>query len=646
MSSFRLSFALTTLLGFSCLPACTTVNTLPQEASVPAPTLSEQQAAQSAVDDIFQRFYQFELDQSPVLRSRLGYSGQFEWDDISTDADDQRIAFWQSLRNELSDIREDALSADERASYRTLLEALEFRLLMVPFSHHEYAFSQLGGWHTEVVAILTNHHPVHSIPDAQDYISRLQAIPALFKRWQENMRSAADSGIVPPAFVYASAESSIRAIVSGEPFTQGQGDSPLWADFSAKLDALNLYPSTHKLLERKARNAMLQSVKPAYDNLLAVVQELKAKAPANGAASTLPDGLRYYQLLLAHYSNSQLDADYLHQLGLAEVSRIQSRIRAMMPALGYDGPADAPLRDMMMWAEARATRFANTEQGRDEFIGFQKARIRDIASRLPYYFTRLPTTPLAVRLTEDYRAPASPVAFYEAPSLDGARPGIYYINPLRMNDLPRYRLAALAFHEAIPGHHLQIALAQENEALPEFRRILDNSAFSEGWALYAEKFAAEMGAYQSTEEEYGQLVMELWRAVRLVLDTGLNAKGWSREQAVQYRLDNTPFSKEDSEQAISRYLVMPGQAVAYKMGQLKIDSIRQQVQDILGSRFDLAAFHSALLSQGAIPLDVLQEWMVSWAKIQRRQAAAEIVPDQAPAEPVKNPAPQATPAVP
>ena len=587
---------------------------------MPAPSSSEQLQASNTVQDIFLRFYQSETDQSPVLRSQLGYSGQFEWDDISAEADEARLARWQSFRTELAAVREDALTRDERVSYRTLLTMLDYRLLMAPFNYHDYGYSQMGGWHTEVVNILTNYHPVLSIADMQDYIFRLEAIPVLFKRWEENIRAAESAGIIPPAFVYAATESSVKAILTGEPFSRGK-DSPLWADIRAKLANLSLYPSTNRLLEKEARDALLQKVKPAYDSFLKLVQEQKKRAPKDTAASKLPDGMHYYQLLLAHYSNSQFDADYIHRLGLSEVSRIQTEIRALMPQLGYSEKPGASLRDFFSWMENKAERFANTEQGRAEFIAYQKTRLHNIAERLPYFFTQLPATPMALRLVEDYRAPASPIAFYESPALDGSRPGIYYMNPLRMNDLPRYRLSALAYHEAIPGHHMQIALAQENENLADFRRIASNTAFSEGWALYAEKFAGEMGGYSSAEEQYGQLVMELWRATRLVLDTGLNAKGWSRQQALNYRLENTPFSAADGNAEIDRYLVMPGQAVAYKMGELKIESIRQQVADVMGSRFDLAAFHTALLSQGAVPLDILEKWMLEWAKDQRRSNA-------------------------
>lgn len=587
----------------------------------PAVNAEQREHAQQQALQLFDDYYQFELDQSPVLRSQLGLSGQFEWDDLSAEAREQRLEFYQSLRQQLQALNEDALSADDRVSYRTLLQRVEHELLLMPFERYQYPFSQLGGWHTRVVDVLINHHPISNINEAQDYITRLQGIPVLFKRWQENIRAAEESGVLAPQFVYEPVMLSIRRILTGAPFTQ-TGVSPLWADFTAKLDRLGLYPSTQALLERRARSALLQQVQPAYQQLLKLLASQQQRAPAHQTVTSLEDGLRYYQLLLAWYSNSQTDANDIHQLGLAEVSRIQQNIRKLMPALGYQGD-DTSLTAFFRWMEDNTVRFSNDDRGRDEFIGFQKTRVRQMAERLPYFFTRLPSAPLAIRTVEDYRQSSAPLAFYEPASLDGTRPGLYYVNPARLNDLPRYRLAALAYHEALPGHHLQISLAQENEQLPPFRRITDSPAFSEGWALYAEKLAGEMGAYDGPEEEYGRLIQELWRAIRLVLDTGLHAKGWSREQALQYQLDNTPFSRADTEAAINRYLVLPGQAVAYKMGELKLLSIRQQMQDRLGSRFDLARFHSALLSQGAVPLDALQDWMQHWASQPLPTAQAE-----------------------
>ncbi len=580
------------------------------------PPSAEQRAqAEEQALALFEEYYQYEVERSPVLRSQLGMRGQFEWDDLTPEARETQLEFYQSLRLRLQAVREDALSANTLNSYRTLLAELVHELLMMPFARHDYGFSQMGGWHITVVDTLINHHPVSSIAEAQDYITRLRNIPVLFKRWQENIRAAEDQGIIPPAFVYEPVRQSIRAIISGAPF-EGRGQSPLWTDFNRKLDNLGLYPSTRTLLERRARTALLQQVQPAYEQLLALLDEQQQRAPVHQVAADLPDGLRYYQLQLSWYSNSQADADQIHQLGLTEVSRIQQAIRQLAPALGYTDDLQE-LGGLFRWMDERHPGFSNDASGQDEFLGFQRARVRQMAERLPWFFTHLPVTPLAIRTVEEYRQPNAAMAFYEPPALDGSRPGLYYINPARLNDLPRYRLAALAYHEALPGHHLQIALAQENEQLPPFRRILHNPAFSEGWALYAEKLAAEMGAYQNAEEEYGRLIQELWRAVRLVLDTGLHAKGWSRLQAIDYQMANTPFSRADTEAAINRYLVMPGQAVAYKMGEQRLLSIRQQMQDRMGSRFDLAQFHTALLSQGSLPLDVLQDAMHHWASQSR-----------------------------
>ena len=587
------------------------------EAATAPVTADEKHTAAETVSALFDEFYQSELDDSPVLRSQLGYSGQFEWDDISAEADEARVRRYQEFLTRLKQIREEALEYPQRWHYRVLLNELEQRLLMAPYRSYDYAYSQLGGWHTEVVDILINHHMVSSIPDIHDYISRLKAIPQLFNRWEENIRAAEAEGIIPPAFVYPAVKESIGNILRGAPFSQGnssEGDSPLWADFNRKLDQLSLYPSTHALLQRQAQAALLTQVRPAYEKLLGIIEQQERKAPQHIATSGRPDGDHYYQLLLSHYTSSQTDADTIYQLGLAEVSRIQQQIRTLAPALGYTGASDAPMKTIFAAINRNDASYPDTAQGRDEFIGFQKLRLHEIAARLPYYFTDIPKTPVAIQLVEDYRAVNSPVAFYEPPSSDGQRPGIYYINPLRMTDIARSRLPALLYHEALPGHHMQVALTQENSELPDFLRTIRYPAFSEGWALYAEKLAAEIGAYKTPQEHYGQLVMELWRAVRLVLDTGLNAKGWSREQAINYRMENTPFSRADSEAAINRYLVMPGQAVAYKTGELKIQEIRQRAEDELGSHFDLAAFHSALLSHGPLPLDILADIMQQWSE--------------------------------
>ncbi|MBE0483796.1 MAG: DUF885 domain-containing protein [Bacterioplanes sp.] len=602
------------------IAACSTLNPATHEGSlIVATTAEERKAAAERVTQLFDDYYQLRLEHSPTLRSRLGYRGQFEWDDVSEEAQAQRITEFQQLRNLLLGINEQALTFEQRTQYSILLSHIEHDLLLAKFDQHAYGISQLHGWHISVIDTLINHHPVRDIQDVHDYIARLRAIPTLFTQWQTHLVNAQQAGFTPPAFVFPAALSSIDAILTGEPF-DGSDASPLWDDIQSKIHQLNLYSNSANLLLNQARRALQQQVKPAYQQLRSTLVTLSENAPSEQRMSDLENGHEYYSLLLNGYTSTAWDANTIHEIGLTEVHRIQREIRQLMPRLGYPGNSNTDaLNELFAWQEAQADRFPETHDGELAFLGYQRLLVGNMAERLPYFFTTLPQTPIAVKAVEPYRRDSSPIAFYQRPSLDGNRPGMYYVNPKRMNDLPRYRLAALAYHEAVPGHHLQIAMAQENTALPEFRHLLYYPAFAEGWALYAEHLAIAMGGYDSDESLYGKLVLELWRATRLVIDTGLHSKSWRTEDAIAYRTQNTPFSVEDSQAAIQRYLVLPGQATSYKIGELRIQAIRNQVKAKLGRQYDDAKFHSTLLQQGAMPLDTLQSVMLHWADQQRQQ---------------------------
>ncbi|MFY9179694.1 MAG: DUF885 domain-containing protein [Venatoribacter sp.] len=574
--------------------------------------------AEEQANKLFDDYYQFEIEHSPILRSKLGFSSQFEWDDLSREEQETRQEFYQQLRQQLKDINEASLGVETAISYRTLLEQVEFELLSIPFKQLAYQFDHLGGLHTEVVEVLAKHHPITSINDAHDYIRRMQAIPLLFKSWINRLQEQEESGVLAPAFVYGAVTDSIEQIITGAPFSN-DGLSPLWYDFTSKLERLNLYPTTQSFLENKARNALLNNVKPAYQNLDQFIREQQARSTNNSGLSSYDEGLRYYQLLLSHYGNTQDDANYVHQLGLSEVTRIQNQIRQLASGLNYQGADN--LTDMFTWLNKHYPKNRSEKLNEEEFVGIQRARLNAMAERLPAYFNQLPASPLAVLKVEPYRQKSAPITAYEPPSLDTNRPGIYYLNPSKAAELAHYRLATLAYHQAIPGHHLQQALAQENENLPAFRRIFSSPAFEQGWALYAQKLALEIGAYKSQEEEYGYLVCELIQAARLVLDTGINAKGWSMEQAGLFLLENTPLSQAEVRDEIRLVITQPATGVAAKLGELKILAIRQQVQDRLKGDFNLADFHTALLSQGALPLDILQDWMLYWAA-QHKQGLA------------------------
>ena len=609
-----------TLLSLSFLTGCQLMQPKPVEPAKVEFSAEQKQVAEQAAKQVFDDFYQYQVDRSPVLRSTLGMSGQFEWDDISQQAYDSHIEKLQAFRQQLLAIEEQALTPEIFLSRELLLRDIEESLLYAPFRHHGYALSQMGGWHTRVPNILINYQNIASIEQAHDYIARIQATRHLFRELITNLKQAEEDGIVPPRFVFAPVIAASQNVIKGAPFNDAN-DSPIWADFKSKVAGLGLYESSEKVLLKKARRALKNELKPAYSDLISYLQALQNKAPLAQGASDLPDGQNYYELLLQSHTSTELNAEQIHQLGLKEVARIQQKIRAMAKLLKFPAASQPEfeektfnLKDFFSWMENTSDRFAVDEQGQKDFIAFQRDKVSAMSMRLNMAFSHLPSTPIVVRPVAEYRQASAPIAFYEQPALDGSRPGFYYVNPARQNDLPKYRLAALAFHEALPGHHLQIALARENNNLEDFRRLQGYTAFSEGWALYAEKLAGEIGGYTSNEERYGQLIFELWRSVRLVLDTGLHAKGWSREQAIEYRLANTPFSEEDSIKAIERYLVMPGQATSYKVGALEIERLRTKAEKKLGKKFSLPDFHHELLRHGALPLDILEQQIDIWLK--------------------------------
>ena len=601
------------------LSACQ-LNPLKTEPEIVVPSFSQEQKilAQQQAETIFQQYYQYQIDSSPVLRSTLAIPGQFEWDDISALAQQEYIEKIQQFRQQLIELEQGALSDENRLSYELLLHHIEQVLLFTPFEHHSYALSQMGGWHTRIPNILINYQNINDIQQAHDYIERIKGVRHLFRELINRLEEAEAAGIMAPQFVYPYVIEAAQNVIKGVPFND-QGTSPIWQDFNKKISALNLFASSDKVLLKKAKRAMKKSLLPAYKDLIKFLQKQALRAPKQQAAKDLPQGDEYYQLLLQSHTTTDLNAEQIHQLGLKEVARIQDKIRLLIKPLGYPAAdvenidiKELNLKTFFTWMEDSAERFEQDSQGEKDFVAYQRDKVAAMSMRLHQSFSQLPKTPIVVRPVAKYRQQSAPIAFYEQPPLDGSRPGFYYVNPARQHDLPKYRLAALAYHEALPGHHMQIALARENQNLASFRRLMSFTAYSEGWGLYAEKLADEMGGYTSNEERYGQLIMELWRAARLVIDTGLHSKGWSIEKALEFRLANTPFSKQDSIHAIERYLVMPGQATSYKIGALEIERLRHKAKKYLGKKFSLPEFHQVILGQGALPLDILEQQVDQW----------------------------------
>ncbi|MDG2522532.1 DUF885 domain-containing protein [Caulobacter segnis] len=451
--------------------------------------------------------------------------------------------------------------------------------------------------------MLINRHRVDNAQDARAYISRLTQVERVMSEVAANVREQARQGIVPPKMVFTPARGDARAVLAGAPFTSG-ADTPVFADFKAKVAKLQIADAEKTALVAEASAALTGPFKRGYDTFFAVLDEIEPLAKSNDGAWRLPDGAAYYASRLRFSTTTNLTADQIHQIGLDQVRAIHAEMEALKPRLGFTGSLQELFKHVRTAPELK---YPNTDAGREQYLADGRAAIALAMREAPKFFHRLPKAPLEVRAVEKWRQETAAVAFYNAPTLDGTRPGIYYVNLADMNEVQKPQGQAIAFHEGAPGHHFQIALAQELPGVPKFRRTGGYGVYSEGWGLYSERLAKEMGGYQEPYSEFGMLSLQLWRAIRLVVDTGVHHKRWSREQTVSYFRDNSPNSERDINKEVDRYINNPGQATSYMIGQLEIAKLRAKATKALGARFDIRDFHDAVLANGGLPLEVLAQ---------------------------------------
>jgi uncharacterized protein (DUF885 family) len=404
-------------------------------------------------------------------------------------------------------------------------------------------------------------------------------------------------------FNFAPVRADAKRAIAGAPFAPG-ADSPLLADFTKKVNALEIAPAEKARLIGEARTALSTSFRRGIDTMLATLDAIEPKATGNQGAWSLPNGAAFYAARLKASTTTDMTADEIHTVGLAEVARIQGEMRAIKDRVGFKGNLQAFFAHIK---NGQQFKYPNTDAGREQYLKDANVFIAQVMAKAPQYFRRLPKAPLEVRAVEKWRQETASVAFYNQPSPDGSRPGIYYVNLADMNQVLKPQIEGISYHEGAPGHHFQIALQQELEGIPMFRRFGGYGAYAEGWGLYAERLGREMGFYQDPYSEFGHLSLELWRAVRLVTDTGIHHKRWTREQAIRYFQDNSLLSERDIVKEVERYFNWPGQATSYKIGQLKIVELRKRAEAALGSRFDIRDFHAAVLENGSLPLDILEE---------------------------------------
>jgi uncharacterized protein (DUF885 family) len=461
----------------------------------------------------------------------------------------------------------------------------------------------LYGPHIQFPLILVSH-PFRDAADFRAYIARLRAFPQQMSDAIENMQLGIGLGLVSPRVIVERVTPQIRKHIVGD-VKQSEFYGPV-----EKTAVLS--DADREAVVAAITDAIAADVIPAYLQLLAYVEdEYLLRARSTVGLSSLPNGDKLYRTLAYLKTTLPISPDEIHELGLAEVARIRAEMARLKDEIGFEGSLEDFLTHMRTDPVQRF-------RSREELLGESEKILQRIKPLLPRFFGRLPKADCVVKEMESYRADSAPAAFYNLPPEDGLRPAYYYVNTHAAQERPRFTLEVLTYHETIPGHHLQYTLDQENAGLPKFRRYATFTAYSEGWALYAEKLGYELGGYKDPYSRFGQLTFEMWRACRLVVDTGIHLKGWSRQQAIDYIAANTGLAMLDIEAEVDRYITWPGQALAYKIGELRILEIRKQAERALGEKFDLRAFHDALLSGGAMPLDMLEQRMGNWVASQAK----------------------------
>jgi uncharacterized protein (DUF885 family) len=577
-------------------------------------------APETATDKAFNAFlekaWQDELARSPEMRTRLGLPGRHDaWTLPDEGYQQESLRIAAATLKELQGFDINSLSPSARISHRLFEQKLTTGIEFYRWRFHQFAISHLEGVHTNIPSFLIGYHAVEKKEDAEDYVTRLNGAATLIDIAIDQMRRQAEKGVLPPAFSFPRILTAARNVAEGAPFTKGP-DSPLLADLTEKVAKLAIPASEKQALIRAGRAALADKLKPAYARFIAAVEGFQKQQTANNGAWALPDGDDYYRAQIRYHTGLLMTADEIHALGLSETARLHGELQQAMAKLGFKGS----VQDFFQHLRTDpAMRFPDSEAGRKEYLATATGYIEGVAARLSEMFGTLPKAKVVVKPVEAYREKATPSAFYEQSSPDGTRPGVFYANLSDMSVQTRHDLEALCHHEALPGHHMQIAIAQETDGIPTFRRFTWDTAYGEGWAMYTERMTKDFGFYKEPLSEAGRIVSELFRAGRLVVDTGIHAKKWTREQAIAWMGENTANPIADNENEIERYFVWPGQALGYKIGMNKILDLREQAKATLGDKFDIRGFHDTVLKNGPVTLPILEEVVAQWVD-SRKQA--------------------------
>jgi len=563
--------------------------------------------------------YEEELAFSPLEKTQLGRKDDLDKIDDLSEAGAEAQLEWRrgTVRDLERDFDRGKLTPEGQTSYDLWRYALEQAEAAEPFRRRFYVFHQMDGPHTDLPQALINFHRVNDEADMVAYVARVGEVGRALRQGLERAQLAAGEGVHAPRFAYDAVIQQSRALITGAPFG-GAGESPIYADANSKIASLVMNGKIDSKRGDELRTATSAALtgrfKPAYEALIAWAEKDRANSDeiATGVWK-LPDGAAFYTERLAESTTTAMTAEEIHALGLAEVERIHAEMETIKRQVGFDGTLQ------QFFASVRKDPkflFPNTDEGREGYLQASRDFYADIEAKLPQYFGLRPKAKLVVKRVEAFREQPGAAQHYMQGTPDGTRPGTYYVHLIDMNSMPKIEMESVAYHEGIPGHHMQVSLAQELTGLPKFRTQAFHAAYGEGWGLYAEQLAKEMGAYKDPYSDFGRLGAEVWRAIRLVVDTGLHSKRWTEQQAVDYFLANSATAEGQVRSEIQRYLVIPGQATAYKIGMLKILELRGRAQKALGPNFDIRAFHDTVLGGGSLPLSILERRVDDWIAAQ------------------------------
>ena len=606
---------------FACSPESTPANsTQNQQANSQAehPSGAVEQDTNDAFIHWLDEQFNEQLEFRPLTKTRLEIKTDYDQlGDVSEAALDAQLRWREdSVAQMQARFDRDLLNAQGQLSWDLWAYQLDDAQARASYRRHNFIFGR-NGPQSSLPNSLINYHKVDSLADMQAYISRINQSQRYMEQYLQRAQAAVADGIRAPYFDYQQALSEITRVTSGEPFTN-QGSSAIWADMSGKIDSLRqrdlITAQQADVLVEQATQALLTRFAPVYESIAGWLRSDLDNVPAAATGAwALPDGLNYYSQRLATMTTLPLSAEQIHQTGLSEVARIQAEMRGIQQQVGFDGS----LQDFFKYMrEDDQFYFPNTDQGRQGYLDLADEILAEVTTVLPDYFGILPKAGLEVRRVEAFREQAGGAAHYARGTRDGSRPGTFYVHLTDMRAASNFRLENLAYHEGLPGHHMQISIQQELENLPLFRSNTGYTAFSEGWGLYAEFLGKEMGYYRDPYADFGRLSGEIWRAVRLVVDTGIHAMQWSEEQAVNYALENSARPELSVRSEIRRYFNNPGQATAYKIGMLKIQELRARAEQALGADFDIRAFHDLVLGSGPLPMQTLEQQVNRWIEEQ------------------------------